>query len=63
MNINISLTMRHIVTSKRNKRKEGKKEEKKIKEALCQYTIAINEHGAVIKDLQTYPYKFAINAF
>ena len=43
MNINISLTMRHIVTSKKNKRKEGKKEEK-IKEALCQYTIAINEH-------------------
>lgn len=43
--------MRHIVTGKKNDRKEGRKDEKRIKEPLSPYTIEMSEHGAVIKDL------------
>lgn len=47
MNINTSLTMRHLVTSKKSERKKEDWKERRIK-VLCQYTIERNEHGALI---------------
>ena len=51
LNINISLTVRHIVTGKKNERKEGRKYEKRIKAALSQYAMEMYEHAAVTEDL------------
>lgn len=40
--------------------KEGKKDEKRIKEAVSQYTIEMNEHGAVIEDVYTSSYLLSV---
>lgn len=43
--------MRHIVTGKKNERKEGRKDEKRIKASLSQYAMEMYEHAAVTEDL------------